>query len=86
MELECLELGPFATNAYILWEAENGNAVLFDAPLGVEEAIPSFLKKKNLALSDVYLTHGHWDHMAGASDLVRDGVGVLGQLGRERLS
>ena len=74
MELECLELGPFATNAYILWEEESGNAVLFDAPLGVEKSIPSFLTQKNLALSDVYLTHGHWDHFAGLPFLELEGL------------
>jgi hydroxyacylglutathione hydrolase len=65
MEIESFELGPFATNAFLLWNHEGGKAVLLDAPLGAEEAVPPFLAEQNLTLTDVYLTHGHWDHFAG---------------------
>ena len=65
MEITNLELGPFATNAYLLWEQHKDEAVLFDAPPDAEKAIPKLLDEQNLTLTDVYLTHGHWDHFGG---------------------
>ena len=69
MEILVLELGPFATNAFLLWNQGDSNAVLFDAPPGAEEALPKVLEERGLTLTDVYLTHGHWDHFAGLPEL-----------------
>ena len=73
-----MELGPIGTNAYLLWEEGDGEAVLIDAPPDCADEIEPTLEKHGLSLKEIWLTHGHWDHMAGASDLVRDGVVVLG--------
>ena len=74
MEILALELGPFATNAYLLWDPAGHDAVLFDAPPGAEQALPEALAERSLALTDVYLTHGHWDHFAGLPQLDTDGA------------
>jgi glyoxylase-like metal-dependent hydrolase (beta-lactamase superfamily II) len=73
-----MELGPIGTNAYLLWEEGDSEAVLVDAPPDCAHEVEPTLEKHGLSLQEIWLTHGHWDHMAGASDLVRDGVGVLG--------
>ena len=73
-----MELGPIGTNAYLLWEEGDGEAVLIDAPPDCADEIEPMLEKHGLSLQEIWLTHGHWDHMAGASELIREGVGVLG--------
>ena len=69
MEILTLELGPFATNAFLLWNAGGNEAVLFDAPPGAEDTLPNVLSERGLELKDVYLTHGHWDHFSGLPQL-----------------
>ncbi|MAS79704.1 MAG: MBL fold metallo-hydrolase [Opitutae bacterium] len=78
LEVRKMELGPIGTNAYLLWEEGGGEAVLVDAPPSCNHEIEPFLERHELTLKEIWLTHGHWDHMAGASELVRDGVAVLG--------
>lgn len=75
-----MELGPIGTNAYLLWEEKGEEAVLVDAPPGCAEEVIPVLKKHNLNLQAIWLTHGHWDHMAGAADLSGEDVAVLGHL------
>ena len=71
-------LGPIGTNAYLLWEDGGKEAVLIDAPPDCATEIEPVLEEHGLTLSAIWLTHGHWDHMAGASELAGEGVEVLG--------
>jgi len=73
-----MELGPIGTNAYLLWEDGGSEAVLIDAPPDCAAEIEPVLEEHGLTLSAIWLTHGHWDHMAGASELAGEGVEVLG--------
>ena len=73
-----MELGPIGTNAYLLWEEDGNQAVLIDAPPDSAAAIEPVLSQNGLSLTGLWLTHGHWDHMAGASALAGEGVEVLG--------
>ena len=73
-----MELGPIGTNAYLLWEEDVHQAVLSDAPPDSAAAIEPVLSQNGLSLTGIWLTHGHWDHMAGASELAGEGVEVLG--------
>jgi len=64
-------------NAYLVWDTETGLAAAFDtgadcAPL-VEE-----LKKRNLTLQDVYLTHTHVDHVIELDRLIENAGGSVG--------
>ena len=73
-----LELGPISTNCFILWE-ENGNeAVLIDAPPACAEEINQFLQVKELTLKEIWLTHGHWDHIAGVSEMLGSDPHIIG--------
>ena len=64
-----MELGPIGTNAYLLWEEGDSEAVLVDAPPDCAHEVEPTLEKHGLSLQEIWLTHGHWDHMAGASGL-----------------
>lgn len=78
LRIEKLELGPIGTNAYLVWKCGGGDAVLIDAPPNCSETIKPLLEKESLVLREIWLTHGHWDHMTGAADLVGDDTVVIG--------
>ena len=78
MKIACFELGPVATNAFLLWEEGKSDATLVDAPPGADQAIKSALEDHELNLSQLLLTHGHWDHMAGAATVKWPGVETWG--------
>jgi glyoxylase-like metal-dependent hydrolase (beta-lactamase superfamily II) len=64
-----LELGPIGTNAFLLWENKGSEAILIDAPPDCGNEISKILKENDLTLSEIWLTHGHWDHMAGVKEV-----------------
>ncbi len=70
MNLHVLPAGPIQTNAYLL-TAPQGEAVLIDAPGEVWAEVEPILKATNCRLVELWLTHGHWDHMQGAAEVVR---------------
>ena len=73
-----MELGPIGTNAYLMWEDGGKDAVLIDAPPDSRETVESLLAKESLVLKELWLTHGHWDHMAGAFELLKGDISVIG--------
>ena len=73
-----MELGPIGTNAFLLWEENGGKAVLIDAPPDCAADVNEILKDNQLVLVEIWLTHGHWDHMAGAHELAEDGIEIIG--------
>lgn len=72
MNLHVLPAGPIQTNAYLLSAPERGEAVLIDAPKAVWEEVASLLAGQKCRLVELWLTHGHWDHMQGAAEVVRE--------------
>jgi glyoxylase-like metal-dependent hydrolase (beta-lactamase superfamily II) len=71
MKLHVLPAGPIETNAYLLTSTERGEAVLIDAPDGIWAEIEPILKQQNCRLTELWLTHGHWDHLQGGAEVVR---------------
>jgi hydroxyacylglutathione hydrolase len=71
MRLHILPAGPIETNAYLLTEPARGEAVLIDAPGGVWAEVEPILRKEKCRLVELWLTHGHWDHMQGAAEVGR---------------
>ena len=61
-----------ATNAFLLWEEGTPDATLVDAPPGAGKSIRAALEEHGLKLAQLLLTHGHWDHMAGAARIKED--------------
>jgi len=71
MNLHILPAGPIRTNAYLLTEPGRGEAVLIDAPEGVWADVGRILREEKCQLGELWLTHGHWDHMQGGAEVVR---------------
>ncbi|SMR70708.1 hydroxyacylglutathione hydrolase [Aliiroseovarius halocynthiae] len=63
--------------AFLLHDAKSGKTALIDAP--EPGAIQAELDKRGWNLSEIWLTHHHWDHIDGVADLVAaTGARVLG--------
>lgn len=67
MKIHVLPSGPIQTVGYLLTDAKLGEAVLVDAPGGIMDKIRPVLAKEACILSELWLTHGHWDHMQDAA-------------------
>lgn len=71
MKIHVLPAGPIQTNAYLLSDASLGAAVLVDAPGGILERVAPILAQENCRLTELWLTHGHWDHMQDGAAVKR---------------
>jgi len=78
LKVKKMELGPIGTNAFVLYTEGSEDAVLVDAPPDCALDVERFLVENNLTLKAIWLTHGHWDHMAGAHELTGQGMEVIG--------
>lgn len=72
LKIHVLPAGPIETNAYLLADSERGEAVLVDAPGDVWRDVKPILAAEGLKLTELWITHGHWDHMQGAAEVVRE--------------
>lgn len=72
MNLHVLPAGPIQTNAYLLTAPERGEAVLIDAPGEVWADVGPILASEKCKLTELWLTHGHWDHTQGGAEVVRE--------------
>ncbi len=71
LNLECLTVGAFEENCYLLSDEKSGEAILFD-PGDEAERILAAISLKDLRLTRIINTHGHMDH-----------VGAVGRIQRE---
>lgn len=71
-KVHALSLGPIRTNTYIV--ESSGECFLID-PVGEAEKILSYLKANHLRPQFLFATHGHFDHIAAAQDLLDGGYG-----------
>ena len=62
-------IGPVATNAYLVGDTEDNEAVIID-PAWDGAMLASEVKKGGWKLKAVWLTHAHFDHFAGLADLL----------------
>jgi glyoxylase-like metal-dependent hydrolase (beta-lactamase superfamily II) len=60
--------GPLATNAYLV-TAENGEALVIDAPQDVTEPLVVAANESGATIALIVITHPHWDHIGDAAAL-----------------
>lgn len=72
LQLHVIPAGPIETNAYLIAEPARGEAVLVDAPGDIWSEVKPLLAESGCRLTELWLTHGHWDHMQGAAEIVRE--------------
>ena len=66
LEIVSFPGGPVATNAYLVADADTGDALVIDAPQGVADAIAAEAARRGWTIRQVVITHTHWDHVADA--------------------
>lgn len=71
VQLYVIPAGPIQTNAFLLVAPERGEALLIDAPGAVWAEVAPVLAREKCRLKELWITHGHWDHMQGAAEIVR---------------
>lgn len=72
------ECGPVATNCYLVASEISKRAFLVDAPKDSLDAVSKALAVKGWTLTDILLTHTHWDHTADCFELqTRTGARVV---------
>jgi len=64
-----LTLGPLSNNVYLLGDRDSGNAVVID-PSFDSHFVLSQAEKLGWQLWGVWLTHAHFDHIAGVAEIV----------------
>ncbi len=64
--------GPLETNAYVVGCDKTKKAIVIDPAPGSFDAIQSFLKKSQLTLIQIYLTHSHFDHIGDLARLQKE--------------
>ena len=69
MKIETAVVGPLSNNTYLVISEKN-NAVVIDPGMGFED-IDNIISKNEATLKYVFLTHGHFDHIASASQLIK---------------
>jgi hydroxyacylglutathione hydrolase len=69
--LHVIPAGPIQTNAYLLVAPERGEALLIDAPGGIWAQVAPVLARHQCRLTELWITHGHWDHTQGAAEVLR---------------
>lgn len=69
MEITVLTVGPVYTNCYIVNKEGHTSCLVVD-PGDEAEKIASYIKKRGLSCEGILLTHGHFDHITGVSELI----------------
>jgi hydroxyacylglutathione hydrolase len=64
-------------NAYLVWDVETGLAAAFDTGSDCTPVVEE-IKKRNLTLQDIYLTHTHVDHVMELDRLCEKAGGSIG--------
>ncbi len=70
MEIVTLVLGPVETNTYIVADPSSREAVVID-PAWEGEKIARRASQRGWTIRQLWLTHAHFDHLAGAAGIVK---------------
>lgn len=87
LHIHKIPAGPLPTNAYLVVDTVSGDAILVDTPPDVAARAGQIARESGANVRNVVITHGHWDHITGAADVVAQWpVPVVGhELVRTRL-
>jgi len=68
LEIVRLTLGPLPNNVYLLGDRDSGDAVVID-PSYDSHKVLTRVESLGWTLRQIWLTHAHFDHIAGAAEL-----------------
>lgn len=70
LQIRAIASGPLQTVAYLLIDSRSHEATLIDTPPDLASKLDRELTKRGARLTQIVITHGHWDHILGAHDVV----------------
>ncbi|AFP85468.1 Zn-dependent hydrolase, glyoxylase [secondary endosymbiont of Heteropsylla cubana] len=70
MKYHIILVTPFKQNCTLVWCEKTGDAVLID-PGGEANVLSQVVKKIGVAITEIWLTHGHLDHVGAAIELAK---------------
>ena len=70
LEIVPLVLGPVATNAYLIADSDTHEAAVID-PAWDGHLIAAEARQRDWRISQVWITHAHFDHIGGTAALAR---------------
>jgi hydroxyacylglutathione hydrolase len=68
LTIHTLVLGPLENNTYLAADEQTREAVVIDPSFG-SEAVAAEVRRRNYRLKGIWLTHAHFDHLAGVQQL-----------------
>ncbi|MGN1451877.1 MAG: MBL fold metallo-hydrolase [Eubacteriales bacterium] len=68
MEIKTITVGWNAANCYVIYNRGTCEASVID-PGGEADKILDFIREQNLKVKNIFLTHGHFDHILGVQQL-----------------
>ena len=69
LAVERYELGPIATNCYVVRASEEASEAVVIDPGGDAAELGRELERLGVTCAGILITHGHWDHLGGVADL-----------------
>ena len=76
IKIERMVLGPLENNTYLLVDENTGQAAVIDPSFG-SKAAANEIQSRRYQLQAVWLTHAHFDHMAGIQELQAEFVDMI---------
>jgi hydroxyacylglutathione hydrolase len=69
LAVERYELGPIATNCYVVRTSNEASEAVVIDPGGDAAELGRELERLGVTCVGILITHGHWDHLGGVADL-----------------
>jgi hydroxyacylglutathione hydrolase len=70
LQIASYALGPAMTNAYLVADPTNNNAVVID-PAWNGDFLVQEANNRNWKITQIWLTHAHFDHFGGAAEIAK---------------